>query len=124
MVAMTLVAIDGITIPDAAARGITVTLQPEENGALERDVNGGLHDVTITGFQKYRASIACSDQEAPLLDGIFRGSGPYTVTLIPNLGVAGNSDGTLTLTMMVDSWQSAAHEWDAATDWQVDLIEV
>lgn len=121
---MTLLSINSITIPDAAARGITVTLQPEETGALERDVNANLHDLTIESFRKYRVTIACSDMEAPMLSGIFRGAGPYTVTLIPNLGVSNNSDETLTLSMLVDTWQTGVHEWDAVTDWSVNLIEV
>lgn len=119
----TLLSISGIDIPDAAARGISVTLQPEENGQLVRDVNGGAVDLTIEGFQKYRASIACTDQDAPLFDGIFRGSGPFSVSLVKNLGVTNTTDDVLILSMYVDTWQTSSHEWSADVDWQIDLIE-
>jgi hypothetical protein len=120
----TLLSIDGITIPDYAARRMVVTVTPEDNGSMERDVNGILVDLTLTSFHKLHVSIAGSDKEAPTLNGIFRGSGPYVVTLIPNTGVSDSTDGTLTLTMRVDTWNSAAQDWEATTDWRIDLIEV
>jgi hypothetical protein len=122
---ITLLSISGISIPDDAARGITVTLQPEDNGSLERDVEGTLQDLTVSGFQKYKISISCSDTEAPLLSGIFRGSGPFDLTLVQNTGLPDQTDGTpFTLSVMVDTWQTSPHEWDAVTDWQIDLVEV
>lgn len=120
----TLLSIDSITFPDAAVRGITVTLRPDNNGSLERDVNGNLVDLTIEEFQKYRASISCSDMEAPDFDGIYKGSGPHTVTLIQNLGVSNTTDGTLVLSMMVDDFEVSHHEWDATVDWSLELVEV
>lgn len=120
----TLLSIDGITFPDAAVRGISVTLRLDANGSLERDVNGTLVDLTLTGFQKYSASVSCTDQEAPALTGIYKGSGPHTVTLIPNLGVSNMTDGTLVLSMMVDELEVSDHEWDATVDWSLELVEV
>ena len=43
--------------------------------------------------------------------------------LIPNLGVSDATDGTLTLSMLVDTWRTEADEWGAMTDWSIDLIE-
>lgn len=121
----TLLSIDGITFPDDAVKGISVTLKPDSvTGSLERDVNGTLVDLTISGFQKYRASISCTDMAAPDLTGIFKGSGPHTVVLIQNLGAPNNSDGTLTLSMMVDDFEVATQEWEATVDWSLELVEV
>ena len=119
----TLLSIDGITFPDAAVRGITATLRLDTNGSLERDVNGNMVDLTLTAFRKYRASVSCSDFEAPDLDGIYKGSGPHTVRLIPKLGVSDSTDGTLTLSMMVEEFEVSTHEWDTTVDWSIELVE-
>lgn len=120
----TVVSISGIEIPTYASRGIGVTVRPDQNGELVRDVEGTLHDLTLTQFQKRRVTLSFSDQEAPILRGIFRGAGPYDVTLMSSLGLA-NTDGTTTISMMVDDWEAAvADEWEVETQSSIDLIEV
>lgn len=114
----TLLVIDDITISDYASRGIRMSLQPTGSGQLDRDVNGTLHDLTLSQFRKRRAVISCDDQEAPVFTNVWPGK-TVQVTLIPELGV-----GTITLTMMVEEWEVNRDEWGAATDWQLSLIEV
>lgn len=118
----TLLSIDGIDFSDWAVRGITMTLSLVASGALRRDVNGNLVDMTLPQFRKYGISIACSDHDAPQLTGIWRGS-EITVTCIPGLGVESNTDGTLTLEMMVDSFEVQRDELEAQSGWSLTALE-
>lgn len=118
----TLLSIDDINFSDYATRGLTVTLSPIDSGALERDVNGNLVDLTLPEFRKLQASIECTDHEAPTFDDVWRGK-EVIVTFIPEVGVVNNTDGTLTLQMMVDSWQTNRDEYGADTGWTLSLIE-
>lgn len=121
----TLLSIDGLGFSDYAVRGITVQLRPEPNsGTLERDWNGNLIDLTLVNFRKYTVSISCTDQEGPPFANIWKGSGPYTVRLIPALlDDTGSTDNILTLSMYVDDWNVSRDEWGAETGWQIDLRE-
>jgi hypothetical protein len=46
------------------------------------------------------------------------------LTCIPGVGPANNTDGTLTLSMMVDAWTTSRAEWDALTSWSIDFLEI
>jgi hypothetical protein len=81
----TLLSIVGIDLSDYASRDLTITLNPIVTGALERDVNGNLVDMTLESHRKYTAVVSCTDHEAPELTGVWRGL-EVTVTLIPEQG--------------------------------------
>lgn len=122
----TLLSIDGMDFTEYDARSITVQLRPEQNGGtLERDWNGNLVDLTIVNFRKYQVSISTSDDLfGPPFADVWRGSGPYTVRLIPDMiANTGETDNILTLSTYVDDWSISRNEWGAETGWQVDLRE-
>ena len=120
----TLLSITGITIPDYAIRGLTLDLQlVAADGGLRRSINGELLDLTAEQFRKYTATLSCEDQDVPTLTDIWQGQ-IVTITCIPGVGPANNTDGTLTLSMMVDTWNTSRAEWDALTNWTINLIEI
>jgi hypothetical protein len=119
----TLLSIVGIDLSDYASRDLTITLNPIVTGALERDVNGNLVDMTLESHRKYTAVVSCTDHEAPELTGVWRGL-EVTVTLIPEQGVVeGSAEEPITLNMMVDSWQTGRREWRAETAWTLTLVQ-
>ena len=119
----TLLSISPIDLGDYSARGLTMTLNPISAGAgLRRSVNGTLIDLTSPQFQKFQASISCTDVDAPDLTDIWQGQ-ILTVVCIPNMG-PGNTSSQLTLTMMVDSWNVSTDEWGDQTSWTINLLEV
>ncbi len=120
----TLLAITGITIPDYAIRGLTLDLQlVAADGGLRRSINGELLDLTADQFRKYTATLSCEDQDVPTLTDIWQGQ-IVTITCIPGVGPANNTDGTLTLSMMVDTWNTSRAEWDSLTNWSINFIEI
>lgn len=114
--------IDGISIPDYAARGITVQVAPIASGALRRDVNGNLIDLTLPEHRKRAVSMSCSDQDAPLLLDVWRGK-EIDITLIEGMGLE-ETGGPITITAMVDVWDVRRNEWGAVTDWTMTALEV
>jgi hypothetical protein len=81
----TLLVISGIGFSPYAARGLTQTLQPiEQAKQLRRTASGKLVDVSVEQFRKYRSTIACTDQRAPAIDGIWPGM-VVTVSCIAEL---------------------------------------
>jgi hypothetical protein len=120
----TLLAITGITIPDYAIRGLTLNLQLiNASDGLQRSINGSLLDLTAPQFRKYKATLTCEDQDVPTLTDIWQGQ-IVTITCIPGVGPANNTDGTLTMNMMVDAWTTSRAEWDALTSWSIDFLEI
>ncbi len=121
----TLLAITGITIPDYAIRGLTLDLQlVTANDGLRRSINGELLDLTAAQFRKYQATLSCEDQDVPTLTDIWQGQ-IVTVTCIPGVGPVNDaSGGTLTLSMMVNSWTTSRAEWDSLTNWTIELLEI
>ena len=119
----TLLTIDGIELSDDASLGIRCSVRPEANGNLDRDWNGNIVDETIENFRKLQVSVSCDWIDAPVLTGVWKGSGPHTVTLIPHVGLVNNTDNTMTLSMYVDDWTVTRDEFDAVTGWQLDLRE-
>lgn len=101
-----------------------MTLRPVDAGELARSVNGDLVDMTLDEFRKYEANIQCTDHEAPELTDVWRGK-QVIVSCIPGLGVGNNTDGDiLTMTMMVQDWETRREDWEASTAWSLDLVEV
>ena len=121
----TLLSITGITIPEYAIRGLTLDLQLiAADAALRRSINGQLLDLTSEQFRKYSATLSCEDQDVPTLTDIWQGQ-LVTMTCIPGVGPVNDaSGGTLTLNMMVESWTTSRVEWDALTNWTINLLEV
>ena len=114
----TLLGLVGIDLGQYSARGLTLQLQPiASNNGLRRTINGELLDLTAPQFRKYSAIISCEDVDAPVLTDIWQGK-PVTVTLIPETGI-----GVVTLSMLVDSWQTSAQEWEHLTNWTINLLE-
>jgi hypothetical protein len=121
MPAATLLAIDGITLGDYSARGLTMTLTPIEAASVQRrTINGELIDLSAPQFRKFKASISCTDRDAPALVGVWPGQ-VVTVACIPWLGANATQ---IVLTMMVTNWNTSAQEYASDTAWQIDLVEV
>jgi hypothetical protein len=146
----TVLTINGVGLPSAAARGIRQTLQPIDGAtSLRRTVNAELIDVSDSMFRKYRSTITGDDQVPPALDGVWpgmtvtvgcavelvvEGSGTTTSTTEPEYGrpaVAGSvrHEGGYTyyrpeLTMLVVDFNVDHDEWGAQTGWTLALEEV
>lgn len=116
----TLLRIDDIDFVDWAVRGITMTLEPIQQAAqLARDCRGELVDLALPQFQKYKFSISCTDQAAPVLDDVWPGK-RILITCVPGLGVENSTDGALFLDARVTSWQTQVEEYEAAISWQLE----
>ena len=126
-----------------SSRGLTQTLTPiDASNDIRRTINGGLVDLSLAQFRKYKSSIKCRDQHAPGLDGIFPGQ-ILTVSCVAELSyltsggapnrtvVAGSSYvvGAYTfyrpqLTMMVAAPPSISiDEYPGQTSWTLELEE-
>ena len=120
----TLLSLTGIDLGDYSCRGLTLELSlVTANNGLRRTINGAMRDFTAPQFRKYQATISCEDQDAPELQGIWQGA-PVTVTCIPGVTGGTDTETPLTLNMLVDSWQSSRAEWDALSNWSINLVEV
>ena len=116
----TLLSIDGVTFPDAATRGITMTLEPIEQAKnLARDCRGDLADISLAQFRQYKVSITCKDHEAPELTDVWPGQ-DVTITCIPGLGVANTTGDALIILAKVTSWNTSREEWPAEIAWQLE----
>ncbi len=83
--------------------------------------------VLWTGRQ---SSSVSADMDPPAFLDVWPGMA-VTVTcvnglLAPSGGTGGllNTDGTLTLDMMVQAWKSSRNDWGATTSWELDLQEI
>lgn len=116
--------ITGIDFGAYSVRGMSATLTPisGEDG-LVRAVDGTLLDFTAPQFHKYSVSISCTDDEAPKLTNVWQGTA-VTVTFLPGLGPSNNTDGSLQLNCMVDSWNTTRDDYGCASGWQLNLLEV
>lgn len=122
--ATTLLRIDSISFVDWAVRGITVTLEPIEQAiSLARDCRGELVDISLAQFQKYRFSITCTDQDAPVLTDVWPGK-VINIDLIPNMGVVNSTEGVVSLHAMVTRWNVSGEEYEAAVAWQLSGEEI
>lgn len=117
----------GFSLSPWAARGIQMSLGPIDGaGQILRDINGNLVDLSNDQFKKLKAHISCSDQESPGFgvvestdaQAVWPGS-VFTVICLPGLG---SSDPvTLTMMVMAPGWQINRDEYEAVTDWSIDL---
>lgn len=129
----TLVSITGDTIPDNflgdyAARGLAMSLaQIDAAKRMRRTINGELKDVSRAQFQKYQASIQCSDHDSPPLTDAPAGT-IVNVVCLPDMGTTGDDTSgdpvRLELEMMIVDWQVERDEWNAQTGWSLVLVEV
>lgn len=139
----TLLSISGLGVAPFSARGLEQTLNPiGESGDFDRDVNGGLVDLTDVNFKKLASTISCEDVEAPLFDGnplgtivtvqCVRELCYVTSTGTPQRSVVEDSErivGDLTyyrpeLEMMVVGFSSSQSEYGRSVSWTLDLEEV
>jgi hypothetical protein len=119
----------GFSLPEYAARGITMTMQPiSEAAQLVRDVNGNMIDAMdgFEQFRKYECEISCDDMDSPAFaadstadDPVWPGD-KFTVTCLPHLG----AEEPIVLTMMCMTWNVSRDEWGAATSWSMKLAQV
>ena len=116
----TLLSIDSITFPDAATRGITMTLEPIDQAAnLARDCRGQLVDISLAQFRQHKVTVTCKDHEAPELTNIWPGQ-DITITCIPGLGVSNTTGDVLIILAKVTSWNTSRDEWAAEIAWQLE----
>lgn len=119
----TLLELDGIDFSDSASRGISSTLKPIATGALRRDVNGTLVDLTLPQFRKYQLDVSCHDQEVPGFLGVWRGKLVH-VTVVPGLGLD-NTAGPISFDALVDTWSvEQPDEWEFLKTWSLSLLQV
>lgn len=139
----TLLVLTGLGVPDFSARGLTQTLDAIDGASeFDRDVNGGLVDLTPAQFKKYRSTISCTDFQAPAFDGIPIGT-EVTVSCtveLPYLTSGGSPSRTPVpgaptrvvgaytyyypqLTMIVKSFSMQFDEYAHTYTWQLDLEE-
>jgi hypothetical protein len=139
----TLLVISGNGIADYSARGLTQTLDPiDASSMLVRTVNGVLIDLSPVRMRKYKSTITCTDTETPALDGIWPGM-QLTVDCVAELGYAtatGAPGRTVVpdsprvagawtyyrprLEMRVVNYTTSRDEYDALTEWSLDLEEI
>lgn len=129
-----------------SARGLTQTLdliiESPMGNQIHRTINGSLLNLTYDQFRKYRSTISCSDQDTPAFDGLKQGD-IVIVDCCAELSyktaggsparteISGSSreEGDYTfyrprLTMMVINFRTSFEEWDAKTQWALELQEV
>lgn len=93
---------------------------------LARTVNGELLDISLPQFRKVRATISCTDQEAPVLTEVWPGK-QVTVDFVIETGISegstGDTAGQVSKTMRVVSWNTSRDEPEAQTQWEIVLEE-
>lgn len=138
----TVLQLTGIGVVPYSTRAATQTLEPiNQSGAnIYRDVDGVLHNVGGTSFNKYRSKISCSDVRPFAVDGVWPGK-LVTVDCISVLAylTAGGSpartvvssftEGGWTfyyprLSMMVLNFSMDTDEYSGITTWTMELEEV
>lgn len=139
----TLLTLTGMGIPPYSARGIKENLAPiDEATHLERDVNGGLLDLSPPQMKKYRLSLDCEDINPPALSGVWPGKVTLTVETISELSFvtavgfpertpvidSTRTEGLFTfyrpvLTMRVVAFSVDWDEWPAKVAWKLELEE-
>lgn len=148
----TVLTISGIDFTPWSARGLSQTLEAvSESSQLARTVDGELDDLSTSQFRKYRSTISCNDFDIPAIDGLFPGqevvvdcivelsyAEPGTSTGVETLGDSASRPivpGSLVsengfvryrprLTMRVESLSTTRDEWNAVSQWSIDLVEV
>lgn len=139
----TVLEITGADLVPYSSRGATMTLAPiEQSKSTKRTINGELVDLALPQFQKYRATISCTDNNSPQFDRNWPGKS-LTVKASAELSykTAGGSPGRTVvtdsshaegdytfyrpqLTMRVLSWDISYDEWGAEVGWNMELEEI
>jgi hypothetical protein len=142
-VAATLLAFAELSLPEAAARGISQSLKPIDEAAdIATTINGEAIDLSDVNFRKYQSTISCTDMRTMTRAGLWPGM-ILTVDCICELYYAtagGSPDRTVVsgstrvegdrtyfrprLTMMLVEISGADDEFAADTAWEMHLIEV
>lgn len=143
MAGETLLVISGLGVPPYSARGLEQTLNPiQGSGDFDRDVNGGMVDLSDDNFKKLASTISCEDVEPPAFDGNPVGL-EVTVDCIRELAyltasgtaqrpVVDDSErivGDWTyyrprLQMIIVNFSSSQSEYGRSVSWTLDLEEV
>lgn len=139
----TLLAINGVTLPVASARGIRQTLDPiEQATSFRRTVNMKLRNTAPPQAQKlYKITITCDDINAPMWDGLYIGMPVVvdcmselfflTVGGVPEKPVVPGSEriwGAVTfyrpqITGQITSFGDSNEEYEAARSWMIEIEE-
>lgn len=141
----TVLVLEGIGVVPYSTRNATQTLEPiaQAGANIYRDVNGDLHNVGSTSFQKYKSTISCVDQRPFAADGVWQGK-LVTVSCIATLAYLDASDASPQRTpvsnssvvegdwiiyrpkldMMVTGFSIQTNEYGAEVSWRMDLEEV
>jgi hypothetical protein len=140
----TLLAINGLTVPEASARFVRQSLSEiPQAGSFRRTVNMQLRNVAPPAASgKYKTVVTCTDINAPIWDQLHVGL-QVVIDCIPELFYAttGGSPtksvvpdstrvfGGVTwyrprLTMMVTAWGDDMEENEAARSWTLEAEEV
>lgn len=142
----TVLVINGPGISPFSARGLKQTLDPiDAAGVFARTVNGQLINISppsASGFQKYKSTISCTDQDPPAFDGVMPGTeltvecaaelGYHTATGAPTRDVVAGSERVASnwtyyrpsLTMMVIKYTVEQDEYGHTSGWTLDLEEI
>lgn len=134
----------GVGVPPYSARGLRQTIAPiDQASQLRRTVNGGLKDISFSGFKKYKTTISGTDQRPPNFDGKWPGK-TVTIDCIAELSytpdegetrqrpaVPGSEhvEGAHTvyrprLEMRVVNFQQDHDEYEVAIGWTMDAEEI
>lgn len=139
----TILSINGIAMPDYAARGISEELRPiGQSVALRRTVNGTLVDLSVAELRKYQLSLTCTDQASPAFNSLWPGASVVIdciteLTYVTSGGSAGRTavpgssrtEGAFTfyrprLTCRVTDYNITTDEYGAAVGWTLAAEEV
>jgi len=118
----------GFTLPEFAARGISMQMGPVEGTAdIRRDVNFNLINLKAgsTAFRKYKFLISCSDMQSPGFSSVSEGrealwaGDEVTLITIPELGATEQQ--TFTALVMDPGWSVTTDDWGAVVSWSLEL---
>jgi hypothetical protein len=138
----TLLVLSGVGVPRYSARGLSQTLEPiDASSQIHRTIDGGMRDLSLPQFRKYRSTLTARDQRPPSVDGKWPGQ-VVTVDCVQELSclAAGVPARTVVpgsdhveegfkfyrprLVMMVIKFSMGLDEWGADQSWSMDLEEV
>lgn len=139
----TLLAINGLTVPEASARYVRQSLTHIPQAAnFRRTVNMQLRNVAPASAQgKYKTVITCTDVNAPIWDQLYIGLQVvidcieelfYAIGGTPTKSVVPNSTRTFggvvwyrpRLTMLVTNWSDDLEENEALRSWVLEAEEI
>lgn len=142
--ATTFLTLSAMGVPLYSARGLQTTLAPiDGSGQTARNWNGGLMDLSLPNFRKYRLTIQGSDQQPPAIDNIWPGMActigwpkelAYATghTGSPGRSVVSGSSRTEggftfyrpSFSCLITNFEQDDAEWEAGTDWTLEAEEV